>query len=252
MNSGEFARLAGVTQRALRHWRNLGLLSEVTAGDNGYYDYTVRDLLKVLRIKNLSALGFSLTQVREMLADDGDDGAAISALDASLAEQIASLEAQRQMLALLARYDLPAETPVNFVRLIALLVQHGYPPALLKREIDGLLMADHLMDEAGLAVIIACYEKIIDEGLFDAYCRFGEAMYALSAQTSDAAIAALADQGTALFRTLLDDGALEAAVAQGAVPDELEALFRIYDGEIFYAQQEAVVARILDNLQQEA
>ena len=61
MNSGEFARLAGVTQRALRHWRNLGLLSEVTAGDNGYYDYTVRDLLKVLRIKNLSALGFSLT-----------------------------------------------------------------------------------------------------------------------------------------------------------------------------------------------
>ena len=101
-------------------------------------------------------------------------------------------------------------------------------------------------------MIIACYEKIIDEGLFDAYCEFGEAMYALTAQASEAEIAALAEQGTALFRALLDDGALAAAVAQGAVPDELEALFRIYDGEIFYAQQEAVVARILENLQKDA
>lgn len=254
MNSGEFARLAGVTQRALRHWRKLGLLAEVAAADNGYYDYTVRDLLKVLRIKNLSALGFSLAQVQEMLADDGDDRAAIGALDASLAEQIAALEAQRRMLALLAQYELPAETPVNFVRLIALLVQHGYPPTLLKREIDGLLMADHLMDEAGLAVIIACYEKIIDEGLFDAYCRFGEAMYALTAQASESEIAALAEQGTALFQSLLDDGVLAEIVmtAQGDVPDELEALFRVYDGEMFFAQQTEIVDRILENLRKES
>lgn len=162
MNSGEFARLAGVTQRALRHWRKLGLLSDVGVSENGYFDYTVRDLVKVLRIKNLSALGFSLAQVKEMLAENGDDAQAIAALDASLAEQIAELTAQRQMLALLALYDLPAETPLNFVRLIALLIQHGYPQILLEREIDGLLMADHLMDEEGLAVIIACYEKIID------------------------------------------------------------------------------------------
>lgn len=252
MNSGEFARLAGVTQRALRHWRQLGLLPEVEAGENGYYEYTVRDLPKVLRIKNLSALGFSLAQVKEMLADDGDDVAAIQALDLSLAQQIAALEAQRQMLALLAQYDLPAETPVNFVRLIALLVQHGYPASLLEREIDGLLMADHLMDEEGLAVVIACYEKIIDEGLFDAYCRFGEAMYALTEEAAESEIAALAEQGTAIFQKLLDDGSLEAAVDHGAVPDELEALFRVYDGDIFYAQQEAVVAHILENLKKDA
>ena len=78
MNSGEFARLAGVTQRALRHWRKLGLLSDVGVSENGYFDYTVRDLVKVLRIKNLSALGFSLAQVKEMLAENGDDAQAIA------------------------------------------------------------------------------------------------------------------------------------------------------------------------------
>lgn len=252
MNSGEFARLAGVTQRALHHWRKLGLLAEVQAGENGYYDYTVRDLLTVLRIKNLSGLGFSLAQVQEMLADNGDDAQAIRALDASLAKQIAALEAQRQMLALLAQYDLPAETPLNFVRLIALLVQHGYPETLLVREIDGLLIADHLMDEDGLAVVIACYEKIIEKGLFDDYCAFGEAMYALTVQADEAEIAALAEQGTAIFRALLDDGELQTAAREGAVPEELEALFRVYDGEVFYTQQEAVVARILEKLQNEA
>ena len=242
MNSGEFARLAGVTQRALRHWRKLGLLSDVGVSENGYFDYTVRDLVKVLRIKNLSALGFSLAQVKEMLAENGDDAQAIAALDASLAEQIAELTAQRQMLALLAQYDLPAETPLNFVRLIALLIQHGYPQILLEREIDGLLMADHLMDEEGLAVIIACYEKIIDEGLFDAYCEFGEAMYMLT------------EQATALFQSLLDDGVLAEIVmtAQGDVPDELEALFRVYDGEMFFAQQTEIVDRILENLRKES
>lgn len=254
MNSGEFARLAGVTQRALRHWRKLGLLSDVGVSENGYFDYTVRDLVKVLRIKNLSALGFSLAQVKEMLAENGDDAQAIAALDASLAEQIAELTAQRQMLALLAQYDLPAETPLNFVRLIALLTQHGYPQILLEREIDGLLMADHLMDEEGLAVIIACYEKIIDEGLFDAYCEFGEAMYMLTEQASESEIAALAEQGTALFRSLLDDGVLAEIVmtAQGDVPDELEALFRVYDGEMFFAQQTEIVDRILENLRKES
>ena len=86
MNSGEFTRLAGVTQRTLRHWRKLGLLSDVGVSENGYFDYTVRDLVKVLRIKNLSALGFSLAQVKEMLAENGDDAQAIAALDASLAD----------------------------------------------------------------------------------------------------------------------------------------------------------------------
>lgn len=62
----------------------------------------------------------------------------------------------------------------------------------------------------------------------------------------------MAEQGTAIFRALLDDGELQTAAREGAVPEELEALFRVYDGEVFYTQQEAVVARILEKLQNEA
>ena len=40
--------------------------------------------------------------------------------------------------------------------------------------------------------------------------------------------------------------------AQGDVPDELEALFRVYDGEMFFAQQTEIVDRILENLRKES
>ena len=52
MRSGEIARLAGVTVRTLRHYRSIGLLPEPNRSDNGYCEYTLDDLLRLLRIKH--------------------------------------------------------------------------------------------------------------------------------------------------------------------------------------------------------
>ena len=63
LRSGDVAKLAGVTVRTLRHYRSIGLLPEPPRDDNGYCSYGIEDLARVLRIKRLASLGFSLEDI---------------------------------------------------------------------------------------------------------------------------------------------------------------------------------------------
>lgn len=63
----ELAELAGVSLRAIRHWHDLGLLPAPARRANGYKEYTGQHLVLVLRIKRLTALGFGLERVAEII-----------------------------------------------------------------------------------------------------------------------------------------------------------------------------------------
>ncbi|MEI3308806.1 MAG: MerR family transcriptional regulator [Eggerthella lenta] len=76
MKSSELAKLAGVSVRTLRHYHAIGLLPEPPRGENGYRDYHAEDLVRLLRVKRLSSLGFSLSRIGEVLDE----------MDANLAE----------------------------------------------------------------------------------------------------------------------------------------------------------------------
>lgn len=67
----EMADLAGVSLRAVRHYHDIGLLDEPERRSNGYKQYGVSHLVRLLRIKRLTALGFSLSQIAHM--DDDPD-----------------------------------------------------------------------------------------------------------------------------------------------------------------------------------
>jgi DNA-binding transcriptional MerR regulator len=71
LNIGEFARLAQVSPRMLRHYNELGLLvpDRVDPG-NGYRLYGVYQLGRVHRIVALRDIGFGLEQIRQILAED--------------------------------------------------------------------------------------------------------------------------------------------------------------------------------------
>ena len=69
LRSGELAKLAGVTVRTLRHYRTIGLLPDPPRDENGYCSYGIEDLVRVLRIKRLASLGFSLDDIKGMLDD---------------------------------------------------------------------------------------------------------------------------------------------------------------------------------------
>ncbi|HEV2400381.1 MAG TPA: MerR family transcriptional regulator [Candidatus Sulfotelmatobacter sp.] len=72
----EFAKLAGVTIRALHHYDRLGLLKPSGRTAAGYRLYTDRDLVRLEQIVALKFIGFPLSQIRELLSRKDLDVAA--------------------------------------------------------------------------------------------------------------------------------------------------------------------------------
>ncbi len=116
----EVAQLLGITPKAIRHYEKVGLLREPQRSSGGYRLYSAGDLLRLLRIRRLQALGLSLRQVRRVLGQPDEPQSlreVLQALSADLAAQIQVLEARKaqveRLLAQepLASLDQPAEVP---------------------------------------------------------------------------------------------------------------------------------------------
>ncbi|WP_163887353.1 MerR family transcriptional regulator [Mycolicibacterium hippocampi] len=107
----EIAELAGTSLRAVRHYHQVGLLAEPERRSNGYKQYGVAHLVRLVRIKRLTDLGFSLTQIADM--DDSDDHPedALRSLDAELAATIDRLQRARVELGLILESAAPTELP---------------------------------------------------------------------------------------------------------------------------------------------
>ena len=101
LRSRELADLAATTPRALRHYHRIGLLPEVPRDPNGYRRYHARDLVMVLRIRQL---GMPLRDVAHVLDQDRrSHDELLAELDRDLAKQQERLAAQRKLLSDLRR-----------------------------------------------------------------------------------------------------------------------------------------------------
>src|SRR4030065_1856829 len=67
----EFAKLTRVTVRTLHYYDQIGLLKPSFERANGYRVYTDADLLKLQQIVTLKFMGFSLDEIRRLLASKG-------------------------------------------------------------------------------------------------------------------------------------------------------------------------------------
>lgn len=100
MRIAELADLAGVTVRTIRYYHQAGILPEPPRLSNGYRDYTVDDLVTVLKIVELTESGLSLSQAATVAAgstDSPDD--VLDDADRALAAKISVLTEQRKRLA---------------------------------------------------------------------------------------------------------------------------------------------------------
>jgi DNA-binding transcriptional MerR regulator len=109
----EIAELAGSSPRALRHYHDVGLLPEPERRSNGYKQYGVAHIVRLLRIKRLVDLGFSLSRIAEIGEDDHHPAEALRALDAELAETIERLQRARVELGLILRHHAPVDLPAD-------------------------------------------------------------------------------------------------------------------------------------------
>lgn len=68
--TGEFAKLANVTERTIRYYDKIGLLKPSFVLPNGYRQYTDSDLLKLQKILSLKHLGFSIDEIFPIVLED--------------------------------------------------------------------------------------------------------------------------------------------------------------------------------------
>lgn len=110
----EIADLAGTSLRAVRHYHQIGLLPEPERRSNGYKQYGVAHLVRLVRIKRLVDLGFSLPQIAALGDADDHPEQALRALDDELAATIERLQRARAELAELLTTAAPTDLPPEF------------------------------------------------------------------------------------------------------------------------------------------
>jgi MerR family copper efflux transcriptional regulator len=108
-NIGEAARASGVSSKMIRHYESIGLIGEAARTDAGYRVYTSEDVQVLQFIHRGRALGFSLEQIRNLLAlwqDKHRASADVRAMARThideLNRKIAEMEAMRRTLETLA------------------------------------------------------------------------------------------------------------------------------------------------------
>ena len=168
----ELAQLAGTTVKAVRHYHEIGLLDEPDRKSNGYKQYGLDHLVRLLRITRLKELGVPLAAMRAEV--DEDLPAAIRRLDGELAERIARLQRIRTELAAALEHNAPLDTPAAF---------HAVAASLSDREramatVLGGVFHDAALDDIG---VLMAESSDADE-----------ALDALPPDADDAAVDALA------------------------------------------------------------
>ncbi|MCM3695146.1 MerR family transcriptional regulator [Microbacterium oleivorans] len=88
MRIGEVAERTELSFRTLRHYDEIGLVTPSARTDGGFRLYTEDDVTRILLIRRMKPLGFSLEEMRELLgvvdaiAADADDQQVRARLDA--------------------------------------------------------------------------------------------------------------------------------------------------------------------------
>lgn len=111
----EIAELAGTSLRAVRHYHDVGLLAEPERRSNGYKQYGVAHLVRLVRIKRLVDLGFSLPQIAAMGDADDHPAAELRALDEELSATIERLQRARSEVRRILDQKAPTDLPTEFV-----------------------------------------------------------------------------------------------------------------------------------------
>ncbi len=69
MHIGEVAARTELSLRSLRHWDEVGLLRPSGRTDGGFRLYTEADVEKILVIRRMKPLGFTLEEMKAVLTD---------------------------------------------------------------------------------------------------------------------------------------------------------------------------------------
>lgn len=190
MQSAELASLAGVTVRTLRHYHQIGILPEPERAANGYRRYGVHDLIRVLRIRRLVAVGVPLEETPRLLDEPVAGGsleanALLDRLEAELMSQEVRIAAQRAVIRRLrgesGALDIPPELG-RFLRAMS-----GIAPSREVERIDRdqTVLLAHLVGESGLPQLVGFLERLSAPEVLPTLTDVASRFYHLDQHTSE-------------------------------------------------------------------
>lgn len=241
MRSAELASLSGVTVRTLRHYHQLGVLAEPPRSVNGYREYDVADLIRVLRVKRLSAIGIPLERMPQLLdSPEHQTDSTLEQLDAELAAEIDRLTARRALIAELRTRPAVWDAPPQLAPF--LFTAQSTSPWLARIDHEQSVLLAHFLGTEGVERLRALYETLSAPDVANEYARISERFEALGDATTPAEeeqlVNDLADAYAHLDSGYDDLGSFEelgAGPASGLVED--------YIADTFNAAQQRVLAR---------
>ena len=68
--TGQFAKLANVSQRTIRYYDKIGLLKPSCILENGYRQYSEKDFIRLQKIITLRNLDFSIEDIFSMMSSE--------------------------------------------------------------------------------------------------------------------------------------------------------------------------------------
>ena len=94
MHIGELAAEAGVKTQTLRYYERRGLLSAARGPTSRYREYESTALRRVRFIRRAQDLGFTLEEIRDLLALWGDSGKSCAAVESRARATLERIEAK--------------------------------------------------------------------------------------------------------------------------------------------------------------
>ena len=98
MQIGEASRLTGVSAKMIRHYEAIGLIPSADRRDSNYRDYGHHDIHRLGFIRRARDLGFSIAQIRELLALWQDRARASADVKRIAGAHIDEMKAKMQLL----------------------------------------------------------------------------------------------------------------------------------------------------------
>lgn len=249
MKSNELASLADVTVRTLRHYHQIGILPEPGRDTNGYRQYTVHDLIRLLRIKRLAALGISLDKMTDVLdAEDENHHDLLTDLERELDAQIARLVQQKTMLGIIRRHETSPDVPPELARFIKTFALAGNSRSMNRIDREQAVLLAHLVGETGMEQLTGLYERISAPDTTEALSALTRRFDQFDADTSSADIdrfvADFVQQAATIIQELSRQPDSTDLIDQG-VPGLLEQ----YLHDALNPAQQAAITRIAQRLE---
>ena len=94
MKIGELAKRSGVAIDTVRYYEREGLLPQAQRLASGYRSYDASDLRRLQFVRRAKALGFTLPEIRELLALSHQAGEDMAAMKAAALQKLAEVDAR--------------------------------------------------------------------------------------------------------------------------------------------------------------